>query len=236
MGEQESMTDTNKTSVRTKVLRAVGGAAGLGVIIGILGLIQSMTGFTFGLPASNPQGPGVVAPMSTTPSQNPLTESAGPRDDQTEVNRSPNTPTDTSLSREQSSSLPSVDQDLTNLDAVSSISVVSEMTTTTYGKVVGINLYQMANNFGHIQVAYGWTGLRVDGTEIDSETCQILVTIDGPQAIPAERYGQCTNLQTSFYKADDNKLKISVPGEYEVTVLDEKTGVSGTSSFTILSE
>lgn len=121
-------------------------------------------------------------------------------------------------------------------NTLASIEVASELTTTTYGEVVGQNLYQMANDWGFIRVAYGWSGLRADGTEIEADTCRILVTITGPESLPSERYGRCTNLDTSFFDASENELEISVPGTYQVTVLDETTGVSGVGTFDILGE
>lgn len=94
----------------------------------------------------------------------------------------------------------------------------------------------MIGDFGRIQVAYGWSGRRADGTEITSNGCQIVVKVAGPQSIPAVRYGNCTNLETSWATARENSLEITKAGTYEVTVQDENTGVIGMGSFTVLAQ
>lgn len=221
---EEKTTEAKKFPLWKRWLTALGGVVG---VVAILTLLQAFTDFTIDdLWAGNSQ------PTETSANQSPPTqelESPSP---------SPSSTATTSAPRVSPTSPPPTTLSAIPSDALSSIVVVSEMTTTTYGKVVGRedNLYQMANGWGHIQVAYGWSGLRADGTEIKSDNCRIVVAIEGPQSIPAQRYGQCTNLETDFYKADDNKLKITAPGEYKVTVKDEKSGVSGTGIFTILSE
>lgn len=94
----------------------------------------------------------------------------------------------------------------------------------------------MIGGFGRIQVAYGWSGRRADGTELEGTDCQIIVEVAGPQSIPAKRYGQCTNLETSWQRSSENNLKITEPGKYQVTVKDENTGVIGMADFTVLSQ
>lgn len=229
---ENQTTETKKPTFWKRVLQTLGAAG----VIALLALIQQLTGFTFDDLSAKPSDPQATTTPATTANATPSTESADAARESPPP--SPRTTITTSQPLASPTPTPPPAQRIVPSDALSSIMVVSEMTTTTYGKVVGRedNLYQMANGWGHIQVAYGWSGLRADGTEIKSEACQILVTIVGPQPIPSERYGHCTNLQTDFYKADDNKLKISVPGVYKVTVKDEKTGVSGTGGFTILGE
>lgn len=218
---EERTTTTERGPWWKAAMAAVGGVAGLA---GILALLQAVTGFTI---AGPPEKPPTSAPAPNSSPSGQSSESSTP---------SPSTPIPTSSARQTTGSASAAEPSFVPPDTLASIGVKSELGLTTYGKEVGENLYQMVGGFGHIQVAYGWSGRRADGTELAGTGCQIVVTIAGPQSIPAERYGQCTNLQTSWAKADENSLKITKPGRYEVTVEDEITGVVGTGTFTVLSQ
>lgn len=218
--EEQTMTTERGPWWKTAIA-AVGGVAGL---VGILALLQAVTGFTI---VGQPDKPPTSAPTPISSPSAQSSESSTPSSS-TSITTSPSRQSPLSASPTQPGFVPP--------DALASIEVKSELGSTTYGKEVGENLYKMVGGFGHIQVAYGWSGRRADGTELESTGCQIVVTVAGPQSIPAERYGQCTNLQTSWGKADENSLKITEPGRYEVTVKDEITGVVGRGTFTVLSQ
>ncbi|MDF9277388.1 hypothetical protein P4U43_06220 [Arthrobacter sp. EH-1B-1] len=186
--------------------KAIGGVAGVGVFLAALGLALDYYYFTN----------GGIGP--TTP---PDSNSQGERPDEESNEPDPPSPPDTTPP-------PSP-------DALASIIVETAVSNTIYGKAVG-DEYQMHNGHGYIKVAYGWSGRRANDTEVVGETCDIVVDITGPENIPSETYAQCSNHETDFFNASDNDMQISTPGTYEITVTDEKTGVSGSKEITILGE
>ncbi|WP_369745613.1 hypothetical protein [Paenarthrobacter sp. AMU7] len=219
-------TDGKKLTGWKRHWKALGGLSFLAVVIATITLLQAFTDFT--LDDLLPKNPPTVASASQGPSQQ-ASDGTSPSPAGTGTpSTTPSRPT----------SPPSTPPAAIPADILSSIVVKSELGLTTYWKVIGQkeNLYQMVGGFGQIQVAYGWSGRRADGTEIRSNDCQIAVTISGPQSIPTELYGQCTNLETRWARASENLLRITTPGTYEVKVEDKDSGAVGSSSFTVLAE
>jgi hypothetical protein len=220
MSLEEETPKAGKVPLWKKLLAAV---ASIG-IVGAATIVSTgfdIAGF-FWPEASQTQGPAPTSSPTVQRSESPTP--------------SPSTTGPTSSPRVSPTSASPTPTGLVPSDALASIEVKSELGFSTYGKAVGENLYQMIGGFGRIQVAYGWSGRRADGTEITSTGCQIVVKVAGPQSIPAERYGKCTNQETSWGRADENSLEITTAGTYEVTVEDENTGVIGTGSFTVLAQ
>lgn len=217
MSSEEAKPNTNKAPLWKKLLATFAG----------IGVVGAATIVSTGFDVADHLWPG------TSQNQGPTPTSSPPSPQSESPTSSPSTGGPTSPARMSPLATPA---GLVPSDALASIEVKSELGLTTYGKIVGEDLYQMVGGFGHIQVAYGWSGRRADGTEIKGTGCQIVVKVAGPQSIPAERYGMCTNLETSWGRADENSLKITKPGTYQVAVEDENTGVIGTGSFTVLAQ
>lgn len=103
-----------------------------------------------------------------------------------------------------------------------------------YGDQVGPGQFELSDQHGMVRVIYTWEAVMSDGTGNDSEECQILASVSGPQQVDSMRTNKCTFQRVSTIAARaDNVQDYTVPGEYTVTVKDELSGATGTTSFTV---
>lgn len=113
--------------------------------------------------------------------------------------------------------------------AVDQISIYIE---PLQGRKVGPTTYAFTGNqdFG---LGYGWNG-TAGGVEVDGESCQILMQVTGAETFPAQRTAQCSRRVGSPFNGGINSERLTVPGEYTITVTDELTNTVGTATFTLL--
>jgi hypothetical protein len=106
----------------------------------------------------------------------------------------------------------------------------------TSGTQVGPSLFQLEpySDRKEVTVAFVWYGTMSDGTARTDDSCQILASISGPEPHPAVRSAACTYDSVNSFRSRTNLVSITTPGDYSVTVLDELTGVTATSSFTVV--
>lgn len=111
--------------------------------------------------------------------------------------------------------------------STSSTSAPSRFEIVFNGDNVGPDLFQRSPGDDTWFTA-GWTAVTVDGVEVTSRTCQILVSFAGPEFVASERTNQCS--------VNEGKLShyISTSGEYTMTVTDELTSVSTSRTFTVI--
>lgn len=252
----ETKSDAKGKSRKKSVLTALTSATGLAVI----GWLFSISGFNLkedvlepivGVfqPQSQPSTAGRPTPSETppptssqpTPSETPPATASQPPPSGTST-AAPLVPeiTETSASPSVPSPLqppsPSTVPVVPIVAALQQFRVTVGLETTTYGKEVGPNQYQFANGWGKIQIGFGWSGIRSDGTELSGPHCQILASIEGPQAVPATRYRECTVATGTMFKNTDNRLQLNTPGTYTVKIVDELTKASGTTTFIVRPE
>lgn len=101
------------------------------------------------------------------------------------------------------------------------------------GRKVGPNMFAFDGNldFG---LGYGWTA-TAGGVEVDGENCQIKMQVTGPESFPAQRTAECTKSVGSPFNWGINSERITTPGDYTITVIDEITGATGVATFTLVS-
>ncbi len=100
------------------------------------------------------------------------------------------------------------------------------------GRKVGPTTYAFDGNldFG---LGYGWSG-TAGGVEVDSEDCQILMRVTGPESFPAQRTAECSKRVGSPFNGGINSERITTPGDYTITVTDELTGTTQSATFTLV--
>ena len=109
-----------------------------------------------------------------------------------------------------------------------------EASTQVYGAKVGPTTFQLSDKHDRVTVAYTWVAVMSDGTTNESETCQVLTSVTGPETKPAMRTQACTFAGVNPFSSTENVQEYGLPGSYTVTVTDEITGVSGTGSFDVV--
>lgn len=100
------------------------------------------------------------------------------------------------------------------------------------GRRVGPNLFQFDGNldFG---LGYSWIA-TAGGVAVNSNSCQIIARVTGPQSFPAVRTDECSRDIGSPFNGGINSERITEPGDYTVTVTDELTGTTGVTKFRLL--
>ncbi|WP_454301331.1 hypothetical protein [Salana multivorans] len=78
-------------------------------------------------------------------------------------------------------------------------------------------------------VVVEWRLFDQYGALIDGEQCQVLVSVEGPATVPSERSARCANKN-----AQHLNVKLPEAGEYTISVLDELSGVEGSTAVTVL--
>ena len=99
--------------------------------------------------------------------------------------------------------------------------------------MVGPGLYELGDD-GETSVGYTWSSRMSDGTENDSKTCAMLVTVTGPENPPALRRMDCSVHRSNGFSNYGNIAYLTTPGEYTITVTDEVSGVVGVGYFTVI--
>lgn len=104
-----------------------------------------------------------------------------------------------------------------------------------WGKDIGPNRYQLSDQHNKVYVIYGWDAVMSDGTENDSESCEIVGSVAGPQRLASYLTNECSyGGGSSIGNPNETVLDISVPGDYTVTVKDKLTGVTGSATFQVI--
>lgn len=211
------------------IWRSIGGLAGL---VGILALIQAVTGFTIPGPAPT-ESPAAATTESPRVETSPrITTESAP------VVTSP--PAATTPTSSAPSTSPSVPGSQPSAAATSSISVgkSSFIIETKLGEpvIVGRKLGRDAyalGSAGEADITYKWTGYSSSGTKMDGTNCQMVATITGPQTFPTYRTANCSERFASSFNGHLTGLDITVPGTYTISVTDEVTGATASGSFTV---
>lgn len=102
---------------------------------------------------------------------------------------------------------------------------------TLQGRKLGPNFFAFDGNldFG---LGYAYTA-TAGGVAVKDESCQIIMQVTGPEWFPAQRTAECSRRVGSPFNGGINSERITVPGEYTITVTDELTGTTGTARFTL---
>lgn len=99
--------------------------------------------------------------------------------------------------------------------------------------MVGPNMFQLGDN-GKTEFGYHWSARLSDGTENDSQTCAILVTVTGPENPPSLRTNYCTTRRSNTFSGFGNYASVSTPGQYTITVIDQVSGATGSVVVTVV--
>ncbi|WP_280376520.1 hypothetical protein [Nocardia wallacei] len=81
-------------------------------------------------------------------------------------------------------------------------------------------------------VGYSWTALA-DDVKVSGNACQIKAQVTGAQTFPAIRMDECSHTVGSGFSGDKASERITVPGTYTITVTEELSGVTGSTTFTV---
>lgn len=114
---------------------------------------------------------------------------------------------------------------------ITAIEVTNDLTQPVpTGRRIGPNLYQLGED-GAVGISFGWSAQNARG-DYNGDTCQIDVTVEGPQLFSPIKTAQCYGSKSSSF-GGANKVEITALGEYTVTVTDAVSGVTGRTSFTV---
>lgn len=103
------------------------------------------------------------------------------------------------------------------------------------GSRVGPDLFQLSSNGASgVQVAYRWYAVMSDGSSNDTNSCQILAVVTGPQQVDSMRSSSCTEVTTNGFFSSKNVFYLKLSGTYSVTVTDQITGISAKHSFKVV--
>lgn len=75
-------------------------------------------------------------------------------------------------------------------------------------------------------MGYGWSG-TAGGVKVDGESCQIRMQVTGAATFDVQRTAECSRSVGSPFNGGINSERLTVPGEYTITVTDELTTLSG---------
>lgn len=81
-------------------------------------------------------------------------------------------------------------------------------------------------------LGYSWTAYS-NGVMVLGSSCQIRAQVSGPETFPTQRTRECSKDVGSPFSGGINSERITVPGEYTITVSDESSGISGQQSITV---
>ena len=108
------------------------------------------------------------------------------------------------------------------------------------GSRVGTTRFQL-DDWGDegplVQVAPAWTSYLPDGTEHREKSCDIVITVEGPESFGPWYSSWCSyNGWNGFGDAaeDGAASEISLPGSYTITLTDEKSGLSTEVEFEVI--
>lgn len=119
--------------------------------------------------------------------------------------------------------------------ALASFTVDTELGFPGAGSRVGTDLFQLASNgVSGVQVAYRWYAVMSDGSDNDTDSCQILAVVTGPQQVDSMRSSSCTEVTTNGFTGSKNVFYLKSSGTYSITVTDQTTGISAKHSFTVV--
>ncbi|WP_201452989.1 hypothetical protein [Rhodococcus sp. T7] len=100
------------------------------------------------------------------------------------------------------------------------------------GRKVGPYQYKL-NDEGHADITYKWTAVTGDDREINTEFCQVVVSIDGPQQFFDDvKTAQCSGGYSSSF-GGIFKFRADHPGEYTIKITDAVTGLTAQTTFTV---
>lgn len=96
-----------------------------------------------------------------------------------------------------------------------------------YGDRVGRDLYKLSDDLGILQLGVRWYATRSDGTRMNGDNCQIVLTVDGPDIVPATRWAESALSRVSVWSDSDSIFTAHEPGTYVASAVDELTGTNG---------
>lgn len=112
--------------------------------------------------------------------------------------------------------------------------------TAAGGGRVGTHRFQL-DDWGDegplVQVSPAWTAYSSDGSEYIEQDCDLVVKVDGPENFGPWYSAKCT--KSSFWNGfgdanDSGTSEISLPGQYTLTLTDEKSGISTSLDFEVV--
>lgn len=98
---------------------------------------------------------------------------------------------------------------------------------------VGPNTFQIQDSRS-ASFGYHWAAVMSDGTTNDTDTCSILVTVSGPEAVESLRTDKCTTKRSNSFSGFKNYANVATPGTYTVTVVDQLSGASGSIEIAVV--
>lgn len=222
--------DAHTEGKRKVVSRLAFGLIGLTVILGFA--IAYWPSGESAVAGAKP--PTETAVASTTP-----TETATPAPAQIVSSTPTQTPTPT---QSDAPATPSDAPSLASPSAPVRFELVVDTPTVAAagGGRVGTNRFQL-DDWGDegplVQVSPAWTAFSSDGSKYTEQDCDLVVKVDGPEKFGPWYSAKCT--KSSFWNGfgdanDSGTSEISLPGQYTLTLTDEKSGISTSLDFEVV--
>jgi|UPI0004803AE3 hypothetical protein len=122
--------------------------------------------------------------------------------------------------------------------SIDSISMANRLTEPVkVGRAIGPNRYAMGGEESpSVDMTYSWTATTAEGVEYDGEHCQVIVSIEGPQAgLEDLKSARCSSGGSGSFNGDAGARRyfITVPGNYTIRLRDLVTGLTSETSFVV---
>lgn len=171
---------------------------------------------------SGDEGAGTSGGEATESSANGAMPSGSPQE--------PTTSSKSATNSETEASPTSTPEDLTSIDL--------EIESHGYGRKVGDDLFELEwynreSGRASLMTAVDWSVTDSDGNSGYSSDCQLIMKLSGPGLEKSRRFGEC-----SGYLSTGNRNgwppEIDSPGEWSLTLIDEKSDKEKSIQFEVL--
>lgn len=132
---------------------------------------------------------------------------------------------------------PSPDRELSATDITSIKVTFDDVVSVSVGKKVGPTKWQL-EDWGGVptaRISVAWQSRTADNLEVESDTCEALITLRGPTDLPSHRSDECSQDHKSGFREDSVTFEVLHTGTYTVTVEDAVSGSTGLGTFTVVS-
>ncbi|WP_128644595.1 hypothetical protein [Rhodococcus sp. BS-15] len=131
--------------------------------------------------------------------------------------------------------LTGVPDEVFTIDSMSMESMLTE--PVKQGRAIGPNRYAMTGTENPaVAMTYRWEATTASGVRYDREHCQVIVSIEGPQAgLEDLKSARCSNGVSGSFSYGDGarRYHITVPGNYTIRLRDLVTGLTAETSFIV---
>lgn len=198
-------------------------------VLSVVGLVFAAPAFWGAVTASSGQRASTGASSTASSAETVIPEEPTPSDSEFDE------PSSEAPSSDESSTEP---RDQGNASTtVASIHVsFDDVVSFKVGKKVGPSTWQLSDWGGKptADISVAWEARSDDNVKIDSDSCEVIISITGPTDASSIRSSACSQGHVSGFRDESVVFRLHVQGNYTVTVTDKVSGVEGSDSFVVV--